>query len=141
MKRTRITLLLIILCTFATLFAFSILDNTKPFVLRSTTTIATDTQTSVFSMKGYERAHIIGTVTGSATTTELVVIALRRETATASLTDTPFNAVAVTVDDGYFELEVIKSISKPYVSLLLMPDATCTVTIIGVYYGADSSPF
>lgn len=139
--RTKLALILVLVGTLAALFAFSILDNTKPFVVKATTTIATETQTPVFSMKGYERAHVIGVVTGAATSTELTVVGLRRETETASLTDTPFVATEVTVDEGYFEFEVVKSMSKPYVSFYLIPDATCTVTIVGIYYGADSAPF
>ena len=140
--RTKLVLLLIIIGTLGMLFAFSAMENTRITVISAPASCATTTSiSSALSLKGYETIHIIGALAGDATATTLTVTAYTRETSTASDTDTIYSATTVTVNDGKFELEVRRLIERPWLYLSWTPSATCTVSIVGVLYGADSAPF
>ncbi len=140
MKRTKLTLVMILVVTLTTLFGFTILDNTKAFEIYPLTSITALATPTTVDLRGYERMHVVGQLTASATTTTVIVKYYKSETAEGTKT-LAYTGTAITDNVGWFELEIAKDINYPFITVTLTPSATLTVGVVGILYGKDSAPF
>lgn len=140
MKRTKLTLVMIIVVSFATLFGFTILENTKVFEIYPLTSITALATTTAVDLRGYERMHVVGQLTAEATTTTVTVKYYKSETAEGAKT-LAYTGSAVTDNVGWFELEIVKDMDYPFITFTLTPSSTLTVGVVGILYGKDSAPF
>lgn len=140
MKKTKLTLAMILVVTFATLFGFTILENTKAFEIYPLTSITALATPTTVDLRGYERMHVVGQLTAEATTTTVTVKYYKSATAEGAKT-LAYTGSAVTDNVGWFELEIVKDIDYPFITVTLTPSATLTVGVVGILYGKDSAPF
>ena len=138
--RTKVTLVLILVFTFALLFGFTIIQNTKAFEIYPMGTITALATPTTVDLRGYERMHVIGQLSASATTTTVTVKYYKSATAAGAKT-LVYTGSAVTDETGWFELEIVKDMDYPFITFSLTPSATLTVGVVGVLYGSSSAPF
>jgi len=138
--RTKLALVLILVFTFALLFGFTIIQNTKAFEIYPMATITALATPTTVDLRGYERMHVIGQLSASATTTTVTVKYYKSTTAAGDKT-LVYTGSAVTDATGWFELEIVKDMSYPFITFSLTPSATLTVGVVGVLYGSSAAPF
>jgi len=141
MKRASLYILIYALMIVGALIfsAWSVLDNTKTFLILEPQQITAAASSSAISLKGYERAHILIAVNASPAATLTAKI---YESITAAGTYTYSQEASVTnITTGVLELEVVKNMDAPYIKLELTPTGTMTISAVGVYYEAANAPF
>lgn len=140
MKKTNVAIALALILTLATLFGFSILDNTKAFEIYPLAQITALATPTTVDLRTYERMHVVGQLTAAATTTTVTVKYYKSATSAGAKT-LVYTGSAITDSVGWFELEIVKDINYPFVTITLTPSATLTVGVVGILYGKDYAPF
>jgi len=122
------------------LWAWSILNNTKPSLVLAPQQITSAASSSAISLKGYERAHLL-ILTKLATSVDTLRVDVYKA-ASASATFTVAQTATFTgATTGYLEFEIVKDMGAPYIKIKFTPSATLTAGAVLVLYGHYSSPF
>mgnify|MGYP000879945379 CR=1 FL=1 len=140
MKKTMIVMMLLLVICISIVTAWTLIENTKLHMIYEPNEITALATATAIDMRGYEAIYVVGYISGDATTTTITPKYYKSATSSGALT-LVYTGSPVTVNTGYFELEINKDMNYPFVTFTFTPSATSSIGVFGLLYGATSAPF